>query len=118
VTNVHALNGHYFCLSDLPVRTVYFNPVDYKLIALAASYIWGPSIPKSSISGLPGFAGIEILASQVMKGTKGSGAKTRYFYYRLKPRQLFNDSTVRPLMNATLFLQSLPEGLADRSGRE
>jgi hypothetical protein len=49
VTNVHALNGHYFCLSDLPVRTVYFNPVDYKLIALAASYIWGPSIPRLKV---------------------------------------------------------------------
>jgi hypothetical protein len=41
VTNVHALNGHYFCLSALPVCMVYSYLVDYELIALAASDIWG-----------------------------------------------------------------------------
>jgi hypothetical protein len=39
---VRPLNGHYFCLSALPVRTVYFYLVNHKLIALAASDIWGP----------------------------------------------------------------------------
>jgi hypothetical protein len=28
VTNVHALIGHYFCLSNFPVRTVYFYQID------------------------------------------------------------------------------------------